>query len=128
MREALTGEEARKRWLSVSFHRRYFRRKHKLRDEHDRLRKVAELQRLSRAASNGLFFGKSTARTPRSHLAISASPARPSTNGSLASKRTFFAASKKRRGRPAANEAGNTRPASMKTSSTSGRSTCVTAR
>jgi putative transposase len=54
MRQALTGEEARQRWLRASSYRRYFRRTHKLRDKHDRLRKVAELTRLSRAARGRL--------------------------------------------------------------------------
>ena len=39
-----------RQWLWASFKPRYFRRRHKLRDEHTRWRKVTELLRLSRAA------------------------------------------------------------------------------
>jgi Helix-turn-helix domain len=54
MAVTLTAEERRQRWLWSSFKRRYFTKKHALRDEHDRWRKVAELQRLSRAARGRL--------------------------------------------------------------------------
>jgi transposase InsO family protein len=54
MTETLTAEENRRRWLFASFERRYFTRRHRLRHEHDRWRKIAELQRLSRAARGRL--------------------------------------------------------------------------
>ena len=50
MATPLTGEERQQRWLRVSFKPRYFMRKHRLRDEHERWRRIAELQHLSRAA------------------------------------------------------------------------------
>jgi putative transposase len=54
MATTLTGEERRQRWLRASSKPRYFVRRHRLRDEHDRWRKIAELQRLSRAARGRL--------------------------------------------------------------------------
>lgn len=51
---AVTVSEEQQRWLFTSYKRRYFKRKHTLRDEHDRWRKVAELQHLSRAARGRL--------------------------------------------------------------------------
>ncbi len=54
MERVLTVEEKRYRWLYSSFSRRYFTRRHRVRDEHDRWRKIAELQKLSRAARGRL--------------------------------------------------------------------------
>jgi transposase InsO family protein len=51
---ALTAGERRERWKWVSFKRRYFTRRYRLKDEHERWRKIAELQHLSRAARGRL--------------------------------------------------------------------------
>jgi putative transposase len=48
------AEQARQRWLFASYKPRYFTRRHRLGNEHDRWRKIAELQRLSRAARGRL--------------------------------------------------------------------------
>jgi hypothetical protein len=47
-------EQESKPWLWVSFKPRYFKRRHKLRSEHDRWRKIAQLQHLARAARGRL--------------------------------------------------------------------------
>lgn len=55
METTVSADEQRHRWLSASWHRRLFiGRKHTLRNEHDRWRKIAELQHLSRAARGRL--------------------------------------------------------------------------
>jgi transposase InsO family protein len=54
MEETVTAKERRQRWLWGSFSRRYIRKRHRLRGEHDRWRKIAELQHLSRAARGRL--------------------------------------------------------------------------
>jgi len=46
--------EQQRQWLWASFKSRYFTRRHRLRHEHDRWRKMAELLRLSRAARGRL--------------------------------------------------------------------------
>lgn len=50
MERTLTGEERRRAWIWASFRPRYFTRRVRLQDEHERWRKIAALQRLSRAA------------------------------------------------------------------------------
>jgi transposase InsO family protein len=76
MATTLKTEEQR-HWLWASHKPRYFRRRHKLRDEHARWRKVAQLLRLSRAARGRLeqiiFWeknGKDVSLTAR-HFGIS---------------------------------------------------------
>ena len=51
---AILKTEEQRQWLWASFKPRYFRRRHKLRDEHARWRRVAELLHLSRAARGRL--------------------------------------------------------------------------
>jgi transposase InsO family protein len=54
MATTLVRTEEQRRWAWASFKQTYFTRKHRLRGEHDRWRKIAELQRLSRAARGRL--------------------------------------------------------------------------
>jgi transposase InsO family protein len=52
--KTLTRSEEARHWVWSSFRPRYFKSRHKLRDEHHRWRKIAELQHLSRAARGRL--------------------------------------------------------------------------